>query len=293
MTVTLLPDRRALEIGGEDRVHFLQGLITSDVESLREAEARFAALLSPQGKILFDFFVVRRGEVFLIDSPAGMRAGLAKRLALYRLRAKVTIADASDGVFAAWGEGAAEWAKAHAPFAYADPRLPALGFRALVPTPGALEAQANVADYEAHRIALGVPEGGKDYAYGDAFPHDACLDLLGGVNFKKGCFVGQEVVSRMQHRGTARTRVLSVLGEAPLPQGGEDIVAEGSGAEGLAVGRLGSVAGERGVALARLDRVKDALAKGRTFSARGVPVELCAPSWASYALDGEPAGASH
>ena len=278
--VTLLPDRQVLEIGGEDRVHFLHGLVTSDIENLGEGEGRFAALLSPQGKILFDFFIVRRGEFFLIDCPAAMRADLAKRLAMYRLRAKVTIADAPDRVFAGWGEGAAEWAKANAAFAFADPRLPALGFRAIFPGYAGPEPTAGLADYEAHRIALGVPEGGKDYAYGEAFPHDACLDLINGVDFKKGCFVGQEVVSRMQHRGTARTRVLTVSGSAPLPQGGADLVADG-----LSVGRLGSVAGARGVALARLDRVKDALAKGLAFSAGGVAVELAVPGWATYSLD--------
>ena len=277
---TLLLDRQVLEIGGEDRVHFLHGLVTSDIESLGEGEGRFAALLSAQGKILFDFFIARRGELFLIDCPAAMRANLAKRLAMYRLRAKVTIADASDRVFGVWGEGAAEWAKGNAAFAFADPRLPALGFRAIFLGSAGPEQTAGLADYEAHRIALGVPEGGKDYAYGETFPHDACLDLTHGVDFKKGCFVGQEVVSRMQHRGTARTRVLAVTGDAPLPQGGADIVADG-----LSVGRLGSVAGARGIALARLDRVKDALAKGLAFTAGGVAVGLAVPGWATYSLD--------
>jgi folate-binding protein YgfZ len=138
------------------------------------------------------------------------------------------------------------------------------------------------------RIAFAVPEGGKDYAYGDAFPHEACLDLLHGVSFKKGCFVGQEVVSRMQHRGTTRTRVLAVSAEQPLPQGGADIVAGG-----IAMGRLGSVAGQRGIALARVDRVKEALEKGQTFTASDIAVELAAPAWASYSLAPEQAGAAH
>ena len=138
------------------------------------------------------------------------------------------------------------------------------------------------------RIAFAVPEGGKDYAYGDAFPHEACLDLLHGVSFKKGCFVGQEVVSRMQHRGTARTRVLAASAEQPLPRGGADIFAGG-----LAVGRLGSVAGRQGIALARVDRVKEALKKGQTFTAGSVAVEFAAPAWASYSLDPEAAGATH
>ncbi len=121
--------------------------------------------------------------------------------------------------------------------------------------------------YEAMRIAAAVPEGGKDYAYGDTFPHEACFDLLNGVSFTKGCYVGQEVVSRMQHRGTARTRVLAVSAAEPLPVGGADILADG-----FAVGRLGSVAGGRGIALARLDRVGEAQAKGQPLSAGGVAV---------------------
>jgi len=285
----LLPDRSVLEIGGEDRKSFLQGLVTNDVESLAESEARFAALLSPQGKILFDFFIVPHGDSFLIDCPSTVSADLAKRLALYRLRAKVTIADASDRwrAGAAWG-GAAGWVQANGAVAYPDPRLPALGFRALFQGSNELRLSAGPSDYDAMRIALAIPEGGKDYAYCDAFPHEACFDLLHGVNFRKGCYVGQEVVSRMQHRGTARTRVLAVSAKQPLPQGGADILADG-----FAVGRLGSVAGQQGIALARVDRVKEALAKGQSFTAGGAPVALSVPVWADYSLDAEPAGAAH
>ncbi|MGB9164853.1 MAG: folate-binding protein [Rhodomicrobium sp.] len=286
----LLPDRSVLEVVGEDRLSFLQGLVTNDVEGLAEREGRFTGLLSPQGKILFDFFVVSAGDAFLIDCSSELAANITKRLALYRLRAKVTIADVSDRwrVGAAWGEGAAEWAEANAPVIYPDPRLPALGFRLLVLGSHQPEFSASFADYEAMRIAFAVPEGGKDYAYGDAFPHEACLDLLHGISFKKGCFVGQEVVSRMQHRGTARTRVLAVSSEQSLPHGGADIFAGG-----FAVGRLGSVAGRQGIALARVDRVKEALKKGQTFTAGSVVVEFAAPAWASYSLDPEPAGAAH
>ncbi|MGB7917759.1 MAG: folate-binding protein [Rhodomicrobium sp.] len=286
----LLPGRSVLEVVGEDRLSFLQGLVTNDVEGLAEREGRFTGLLSPQGKILFDFFVVSAGDAFLIDCSSELAANITKRLALYRLRAKVTIADVSDRwrVGAAWGEGAAEWAEANAPVIYPDPRLPALGFRLLVLGSHQPEFSASFADYEAMRIAFAVPEGGKDYAYGDAFPHEACLDLLHGVSFKKGCFVGQEVVSRMQHRGTARTRVLAVSSEQSLPHGGADIFAGG-----FAVGRLGSVAGRQGIALARVDRVKEALKKGQTFTAGSVVVEFAAPAWASYSLDPEPAGAAH
>ncbi len=288
LNATLLRDRAVLEIAGEDRVHFLQGLVTNDVAGLGEGEARFAALLSPQGKILFDFFVVRLGESLFLDCPASLAADLAKRLALYKLRAKVTVADVSARLraAAAWGDGAAEWASANAAVAYPDPRLPALGFRLLVEEGRAPAFSAVPGDYEAIRVSAAVPEGGKDYAYGDAFPHEACFDLLHGVSFTKGCYVGQELVSRMQHRGTARTRVLAVAAREPLPQGGVDILADG-----LAVGRLGSAAGRTGIAFARLDRVGQALGKGQSFTAGGVAVELSVPAWATYSLSPAPAGA--
>jgi tRNA-modifying protein YgfZ len=275
----ILPGRSLLEVAGEERAGFLQGLVTNDVAGLGAGEACFAGLLSPQGKILFDFFVIGTGEAILLDCPAAVAADLLKRLTFYKLRAKVTLADVSDKwrVAAAWGEGAGDALKASASVAFQDPRLAALGFRGLIEAGEAARFGAESAGYDAMRIAAAVPEGGRDYAYGDTFPHEACFDMLRGVSFTKGCFVGQEVVSRMEHRGTARTRVLAVSADAPLPEGGADILAEG-----FAVGRLGSVAGTRGIALARLDRVGEALAKGAAFSAGGVAVTLSVPAWASY-----------
>ncbi len=283
MTVeaALLPGRSLLEIAGDDRSNFLQGLITNDVEGLAEGSANFAALLTPQGKILFDFFAINAGEAVILDCPESMAADLLKRLGFYKLRAKIVLADVSARwrVAAAWGDGAAGFAKANAAIAYPDPRLPALGFRALIEAEKTPLFHAGADDYEAMRIAAAVPEGGKDYTYGDAFPHEACFDFLNGVNFKKGCYVGQEVVSRMQHRGTARTRVLAVSADRPLPEGGADVLAEG-----FAVGRLGSVAGTKGIALARLDRVSEALAKGQILTTSGISVALSVPSWATYTL---------
>ncbi|MBI4723977.1 MAG: folate-binding protein YgfZ [Rhodomicrobium sp.] len=290
MQAALLPDRSVIEAAGEDRISFLQGLITNDVEGLAKGAACFAGLLSPQGKILFDFFAVNTGETLLLDCPSAISADFLKRLGFYKIRAKATFNDVSSQwrAVAAWGDGAAEFLSANASIAYQDPRLPALGYRALLNAAGNLNLSASAQDYEAMRVAVSVPEGGKDYIYGDAFPHEACFDQLQGVNFKKGCYVGQEVVSRMQHRGTARTRVLAVAAEQPLPQGGADILADG-----FAVGRLGSVAGSRGVALARIDRVKEALAKGQPLTAGGIPVVLSVPSWASYSLEAEAAGAAN
>ena len=289
-TAAILSDRSVLEIAGEERASFLQGLITNDVAGLGAGQACFAGLLSAQGKILFDFLAINAGDTILLDCPAAAAADLLKRLTFYKLRAKVALADVSGKwrAGAAWGEGAGEALKADASIAYQDPRLPALGFRCLIEAGNAVKFDEDSAGYDAMRIAAAMPEGGKDYAYGDTFPHEACFDLLNGISFTKGCYVGQEVVSRMQHRGTARTRVLAASAEAPLPEGGADILADG-----FAVGRLGSVAGGRGIALARLDRVSDALAKGQPLSAGGVAEMLSAPAWASYSLGGGGEGTAH
>jgi tRNA-modifying protein YgfZ len=311
IATALLEDRGVLRVSGEDATSFLQGLLTNDVENCAIGEARYAALLTPQGKILFDFLVLRIpaaiGTAFLIDCPAAQAADLAKRLGFYRLRAKVAIADESAdySVVAAWGlsldhravmaglvpaihasaagptsdvsgNGPA-WMAGTSPamtaddgFLYADPRDPRLGARAIVPraTAAAL-ANAGADAYAAHRIGLGVPSGGVDFAYADIFPHDANLDLLHGVDFRKGCYVGQEVVSRMHHRGEARKRIvrLTVSGSAPAP--GTPLLAGET-----PVGTLGSAAEDRALALVRLDRVEDARTAGRTLTAGGVGVAI-------------------
>lgn len=278
---SLLPSRAVLKIGGADAHKFLQGLVTNDIGKVQGADAVHAGLLSPQGKVLFDFFLVAEGDGFLADVAREQEEELLKRLGFYRLRAAVAIAaDASREVAACWGGKPAEPAGA---ILYADPRLPALGHRAFLTRgsgPSALGCEAaSEQDYHAFRIGLGVPEGGKDYVFGDAFPHEALFDQLHGVDFEKGCFVGQEVVSRMEHRGTARKRVVPVEGTAPLPAPGTSIEAAGA-----VIGTLGSVAGTSGLALIRLDRAEDALARGETLAAGGVGIALRRPVFANFAM---------
>jgi folate-binding protein YgfZ len=278
---SLLPSRAVLKIGGADAHKFLQGLITNDIAKVRGADAVHAGLLSPQGKVLFDFFLVAEGDGFLADVTREKQDELLRRLAFYRLRAAVEIgADPSRQVAACWGGMPAEPPGA---ILYADPRLSALGYRAFLPqgaSPATLGcAAASEQDYHAFRISLGVPEGGKDYAFGDAFPHEALFDQLHGVDFHKGCFVGQEVVARMEHRGTARKRIVPVEGEAPLPAPGTSIEAAGA-----AIGTLGSVSGTLGLALIRLDRAEDALARGETLAAGGVGIALRRPAFARFAM---------
>ena len=287
----MLADRGVVGVTGADALKLLQGVITNDMELLSVRPAIHAALLTPQGKILFEFFVVKAPDGFWLEAAADKTADLAKRLTLYRLRAKVDIKDRSAELraFALWGGEPEALAGAAGTLVFPDPRLPALGLRGLAPVPlevplapdlvaasRALEVPAQ--DYHAHRIALGVPEGGKDYSFGDAFPHDADLDQLHGVSFAKGCFVGQEVVSRMQNRAQVRKRIVAIVGDAPLLAGAE--ITAGA----AVIGTVGSVAGKDALALVRLDRAAEAAAKGTPLMAGGVAIALHKPDWANFEL---------
>ncbi|TDR94319.1 YgfZ/GcvT domain-containing protein [Enterovirga rhinocerotis] len=288
MPSTRLDDRGVVAVTGQEARAFLDRIVTCEVETLAAGGARYGALLAPQGKILTDFVMMPGaaaadgGETFLLDAPAANVADLAKRLTLYRLRAKLTVADRSAelAVVAGWGEASPpEGAEAQA----ADPRLAALGWRAIVPRDRA-PAGDDGAAYDAHRIALGIPSGGQDFAFADAFPHEALMDQIGGVDFKKGCYVGQEVVSRMQHRGTARTRILPLIYDgAPPPPGTEVRAGE------KVLGRTGTVSGSRGLATLRIDRVADALDAGEALLADGVPARIDAPDWIRFAVPGRAA----
>ncbi|WP_375457417.1 YgfZ/GcvT domain-containing protein [uncultured Methylobacterium sp.] len=276
MPIALLPDRALVTLTGPDAAALLQGVLTCNVETLGAAEARLGALLTPQGKIQFDFLISRIADGYRLDVPADQAAGLAKRLSLYKLRAEVAIAvDPTVAIAAAWGGGTTAAAVATA----ADSRLADLGAR-LYAAAGAFSADAAEEDYHAHRIALGIPEGGRDFPLGDAFPHEALMDQLGGVDFRKGCYVGQEVVSRMQHRGTARTRILPATysdGEAAAP--GSEVTA---GRKVLGV--TGSRTKGRGLVMLRLDRLADALAAGEPLRAEGRVLGVARPAFASFAM---------
>ncbi len=281
MKAAFLPDRGVVKVGGEDARNFLNGLVTTDVTKLRPGLGQFGALLTPQGKITVDFLVTEapagHGGGFLIDCPRALAQGLADKLRFYKLRAKVEVENLSDnlGVMAAWDGDLA----AQPDLAFPDPRDAALGFRILVP--GELKQKladligAELVDagaYETRRIASGVPRGGLDFIYGDAFPHETNMDRLNGVDFDKGCYVGQEVVSRMQHRGTARTRTVRILLDGPSPEPGATILAGEK-----PVGTIGSTSGQNGLALIRTDRVADALDAGLPLTAGGLAIRLAEP----------------
>jgi folate-binding protein YgfZ len=286
MRAAVLGDRGVLAVTGADAKTFLHNVVTCAVEGAAPGEARYGALLTPQGKILADFLLLATADGALLDVALAALPELKKRLTLYRLRAKVAIDDLSETLAVAviWNESGAEPPGPASSFA--DPRLAALGRRAFVAHDGAAAAlaaggatPATAADWHAHRIALGIPEGGVDFVFGDAFPHEGDLDQLGGVDFRKGCYVGQEVVSRMEHRGTARSRVVPVIiaGAAPLPG---SAVAAG----GRPLGRMGSAAGGHGLALLRLDRVAEAEAAGQPLTAGDSRLTLTLPPWARFAL---------
>jgi hypothetical protein len=252
---------------------------------------RFAALLTPQGKIIIDFIVaeaaINDGGGFFLDCPRALASALVEKLNFYKLRAKVICEDLSSvlGVMAIW-DGTAE---SEYGLSYPDPRLPALGSRMMLPPHLAEEAAADLggmlvgADaYEAHRIALGVPRGGLDFIYGDTFSHEADMDQLNGVDFGKGCYVGQEVVSRVEHRASARSRVVPIVYDEFAPSSGLPVMAGDR-----QIGTLGSTAKGHGLALMRLDRIRDALAAGATIEAGGIAIRAVKPAWAKFDWPGE------
>lgn len=271
MPSAFLADRRLIRVSGTGAEEFLNNLITADVENLPAGEARAAALLTPQGKILFDFLIWRDGGDYLIETSAAEQDALLRRLTMYKLRAPVDLkVETVEGVSVFWnGNAPAAGIK--------DGRFAKAGVD-LLRIPGA-SASDDVAAYDALRVDHGIAESGRDYALQDAFPHDVLMDVNDGISFRKGCFVGQEVVSRMKHRGTARRRVVTVSAEGALPVSGTEITADGK-----PVGTLGTICGNRALAIVRIDRIADALASGTPLLAGTVPVTVALPAWSGLSF---------
>jgi folate-binding protein YgfZ len=270
MTAVFLEGRRLLHVIGADAESFLQNLITTDLSALGTDDAKPGALLTPQGKILFDFMIWRDGSGFVLETDAEQQEGLLKRLTMYRLRAAVELSvDEVEGVTVSWDDDASEGRE--------DSRFATAGAR-LLRRIGQHGADAE-ALYEALRIECGVALSGADFALSDAFPHDVLMDFNGGLSFRKGCYVGQEVVSRMQHRGTARRRVVIVSGENALPVAGTEISAGGK-----PIGTLGSVVGNHGLAIVRIDRAGEAMAAETPILVGDVKASLALPAWSGLAF---------
>jgi folate-binding protein YgfZ len=290
----ILEDRAVLAVAGEDARSFLQGLISNDIEKATESRGIYAALLTPQGKLLFDFLIVGQGGRLLFDAEAARRADLMKRLTFYKLRSKATIADENGlAVITAFGTGALgrlglrNEAGAAVPFAdgvaMSDPRLAALGARLLVPLDrvSALEsagfARTEPAEYDRWRLSHGVPDGSRDLEVEKSFLLECNFEELNGVDFTKGCYVGQELTARTKYRGVVRKRLMRVDIDGPLPAPGTPILLDGAEAGEMRSGR-----DHVGLALIRLEHWEKARAACMPLEASGAKVTPVKPDWAAF-----------
>jgi folate-binding protein YgfZ len=289
----LLDDRGLLAIAGADRRPFLQGLVSNDVDRIAGDRAIYAALLTPQGKYLHDFFVAELGETLYLDAEAARLGDLAKRLGLYRLRSKVTLTPvAGDWLVAALigSEALSKLALPSEPgrarplgggLAYVDPRLAAAGARAILPAAGAqaaLEAAgfalAPHADYERLRLSLGLPDGSRDLLVEKSILLENGFAELNGVDWDKGCYMGQELTARTRYRGLVKKRLLPVRIEGPAPAPGTPLMLGDRDA-----GEMRSAAGELGLALVRLEALEEAEAKGMPLTAGDARLTPRKPDW--------------
>ncbi len=269
MPIARLDDRAIIAVTGPEARPFLQGLITNDIETVAPTRAIYAALLTPQGKILFDFLIAEGDGALLLDCARASRDALAKRLSMYKLRAKVTIEPRGQL------EVLAEWDGAQAKYAvtYDDPRLAALGRRAIGAQGEMPGTVLDAAAYHARRLELGVPEG-TEFGSDKMFALDADLDELHAIAFDKGCYVGQELTARMKHRGTARKRLLPVESSSGAALPARDTPLTAAGKE---IGEIAAAHGARGFALIRLDRLEEAGAV--PVLAGDAAVKIHKPGW--------------
>ncbi|MDQ1152838.1 folate-binding protein YgfZ [Brevundimonas sp. SORGH_AS_0993] len=256
MPIARLDSRALISITGDDAKPFLHNLLTQDVETLKEGELRFGALLSPPGRLLFDLFILGQAGGVLLDVATDRREALIQRLSMYRLRAKVQITADDRPVFAAWPQAADGFVS--------DPRTPLMGGRRY----GQATPDATEADYDAHRLSVGLPDPARDAPDDKTYPIEADFDLLNGIDFRKGCFVGQETTSRMKRRGAIKTRMLPLDFDGPTPAFGAEVLKGDLRAGQLLSGRDGSA-----MALLRIDRLDGDL------TVDGRPVRLRRPAW--------------
>ena len=256
--IARLESRALIRVSGPDARPFLHTLLTQDIETLEPGELRFGALLSPPGRLLFDLFLWGEADAVVLDVAADRRDALAQRLAMYRLRAQVTVEPDDGPVFAAWGGGLPDG------FVF-DPRTSGLGGRAYGI---AVAATATEDDWQTHRLAVGVPDPAADAPSDKVYPIEADFDLLNGIDFQKGCFVGQETTSRMKRRGAIKTRMLPIAFEGPPPPFGTEVLNGDLRAGEVLSGREGAA-----MALLRLDRIDGDLTAG------GRPVTVRRPAW--------------
>jgi hypothetical protein len=293
----VLEDRGVLAVSGADRRLFLQGLVSNDVEKVAPDRALYAALLTAQGKYLHDFIMVEEGEAIWLDAEAARLADLRRRLSIYRLRARVELAERPElAVAAVFGEAAlAALGLGVEPgtarqlvggIVLADPRLATLGARAILPRdalrPALLAlglAEADFAAWDRHRLALGIPDGSRDLVLDKSILLEAGFDELNGVDWQKGCYVGQELTARTKYRGLIKKRLFPVRIEGPAPPPGTMVTSDGRDA-----GELRSSRDGQGLALLRLD----AVGEGRTLSADAATLVPLHPDWMQVAGEDAP-----
>jgi tRNA-modifying protein YgfZ len=290
-----LQDRGLLTVAGEDRRSFLQGLVSNDVEKASPRRAIHAALLTPQGKYLHDFCIVEIGETLCLEGERERLSDLKRRLSIYRLRAKVTLQEAPDwAVAVAWGDGAAaslglrDEPGAAAPFAdgaaFVDPRLAELGVRVVAPAAWLAEAlgaagftAGAAADWDRRRLELGVPDGSRDLPIEKAILLESGFDELNGVDWQKGCYVGQELTARTKYRGLVKKRLMPVHLDRPAPPAGTPVTLGDKEA-----GELRSSQGDVALALLRLETVAEAAQSGETLRAGAARLTPIRPDWARF-----------
>jgi folate-binding protein YgfZ len=284
----VLDDRGVLAVSGPDRAGFLQGLVSNDVDKIATDRAVYAAFLTAQGKYLHDFIMVAAGEAIWLDAEAARLADLKRRLSIYRLRAKVTIGEAPElTVAAVFGAGACpaldlpEQTGAARPFgagvALVDPRLAALGARVILPREAIREtlattgfAETDFAAYDRHRLSLGVPDGSRDLMVEKSILLESGFDELNGVDWAKGCYIGQELTARTKYRGLIKKRLFPVRIDGAAPAPGTILSLDGKEAGEMRSSRDGI-----GLALLRLDAVAD----DRSLAAEGATLAAMRPDW--------------
>ncbi|WP_026479951.1 folate-binding protein YgfZ [Ahrensia sp. 13_GOM-1096m] len=275
MPNVVLDERTLITFDGSDATHLLHNVLTCNIESLNPGIAQIGALLTPQGKIMFDFLISKTGDnVYLVDIETGSAAAFIQRMKMFRLRSKVEITESTESLVSiSWDDDSSASSDALRDTRFADMAV----YRSYKSGITATDRT----EWDALRIEQGVAESGLDFQLGDAFPHDVSLDQNGGVDFKKGCYIGQEVISRMHHRKTARRRILIAKTDTDYGEA-TDLVANDK-----PVGSLGTKIGQSALALCRIDRVKDAIDNGHMIKAGDANVELSIPPSVSYSWPSE------
>jgi tRNA-modifying protein YgfZ len=266
--IALLPERAALAVTGEDRVEFLQGLVSNDVAEAAPGRAVWAALLTPQGKWLADFFILSDGERLLLDCERAQLPMIQLRLSRYRLRSKVTLSDAERRVYVMW-DGEPVGTGIAAP----DPRLPEAGWRVLSADP--IPVTATEHDWDSHRLLLGLPDGSRDMESERSVLLEAGFDELHGVSWTKGCYMGQELTARTKYRGLVKRRLVPVRIDGAAPPPGSPLLRDGR-----EVGTMRSASGSHGMALVRLEALESAL------TGDGGTVTPAVPGWMRAGIAG-------